>query len=108
MYDKLLHPIDKIKLTKTNRGSSRHLYAIRTKNRDKLKAYLSKKGISCQMHYPYSLNKLEAFRGKFKKTKLKKSEAWAKECLSLPIHPKLKAKDILYIVDQVKTFFSYS
>ena len=108
MYDKLLHPINKIKLTKTNRGSSRHLYVIRTKNRDKLKRYLGRKGISCQMHYPYSLNKLEAFRGKFKKTKLKKSESWAKECLSLPIHPNLKAKDILYIVDQVKNFFSYS
>jgi dTDP-4-amino-4,6-dideoxygalactose transaminase len=107
MYDKLLSPINKIKLTKTNRGSSRHLYVIRIKNRDKLKKYLLKKGISCQMHYPYSLNKLEAFKGKFKKSKLKNSESWANECLSLPIHPNLKEKDVLYIVNQVKNFFSY-
>ena len=108
MYDKLLHPINEIKLTKTNKGSSRHLYVIRTKKRDKLKDYLVKRGVSCQMHYPYSLNKLEAFRGKFKKIKLKNSELWAKECLSLPIHPNLKTKDIVYIANQVRNFFSYT
>ena len=107
IYDKLLNPIKEIKITKTGNGSSRHLYVIRTKNRDKLKKFLGKKGISCQMHYPYSLNKLKAFRNKFKKTRLKNAELWANQCLSLPIYPNLKMKDLLYIVNQVKKFFNY-
>ena len=60
------------------------------------------------MHYPYSLNKLKAFRNKFKKTTLKNSELWAKECLSLPIHPNLKKNELLYIVSQIKNFFNYT
>ena len=107
MYDKLLKPIKEIVLTKTNTGSSRHLYVIRVKHRNKLINFLKKRGISTQMHYPYSLNKLKAFRNKFKKTKLKNSELCAKQCLSLPIHPNLKTKELLYIVNQIKRFFSY-
>ena len=108
LYDKLLKPIREIKLTKTNEGSSRHLYVIRTKKRNKLINFLRNKGISTQMHYPYSLNKLKAFRNKFKKTALKNSELWAKECLSLPIHPNLKKNELLYIVSQIKNFFNYT
>ena len=107
IYDKLLKPIKEIKLTKTNKGSSRHLYVIRTKHRNELINFLKKRGISSQMHYPYSLNKLKAFKNKFKKTRLKNSELWAKECLSLPIHPKLKTNELLYIVNQIKRFFNY-
>ena len=43
LYDKLLSSITNIKLTKTNAGSTRHLYIVRTKKRDKLIKYLSKK-----------------------------------------------------------------
>jgi len=107
IYDRLLKPIKEIKLTKTNKGSSRHLYVIRTKHRNKLISFLKKKGISSQMHYPYSLSKLRALKGKFKKTKLKNSELWAKQCLSLPIHPKLKTTELFYIVNQIKKFFNY-
>ena len=105
LYDKLLSSITNIKLTKTNAGSTRHLYIVRTKKRDKLIKYLSKKKIYCQIHYPYSLNKLPAFKGLVKKTKLKNSEKWARECLSLPIHPNLKLSEIDKIVKELKLFY---
>ena len=40
-YDQLLHQVKEIKLTKTNKGSTRHLYVIRCKKRDKLIYYLA-------------------------------------------------------------------
>jgi len=106
-YDKLLESVRGVRLTKTNNGSSRHLYVIRTKKRDKLLKYLSNKKISCIIHYPYSLNKLTAFKNKVKKTKLKNSEKWARECLSLPMHPNLKKREIKKVVHEINNFFNY-
>ena len=103
IYDKSLKNIKQIKLTKTNPGSARHLYVIRTKNRDQLIKYLKKKKNLCQIHYPYSLNKIGYFKSK---TKLKFSENLAKECVSLPIHPSLMAHDIFRIVKEIKKFFN--
>ena len=59
-YDEELSYIGNIKLTKTDPGSSRHLYVIRVKNRKNLARYLNKKNIPVQFHYPYSLNKTGA------------------------------------------------
>ena len=104
-YDKELCKIKEIKLTKTDEGSSRHLYIIRTEMRDKLLKYLSSKKISCIMHYPYSLNKLKAFERKIKKVKLENSEKWARECISLPIHPNISINEIKKVVKEIKNFF---
>jgi len=105
-YDENLKMINKIKLTKTNPGSSRHLYIIRSSKRDKLLRFLLNKKILCQTHYSYSLNKLKPFRNKIKNKKsLKNSERWAKECLSLPIQPKQKKSQSLRVVKEIKRFF---
>ena len=104
-YDKILAPIKQIKLTKTSGGSSRHLYVIRTIRRNELIKYLIKKQIYCIIHYPYSLNKLEAFKKKVKKTKLENSEKWAKQCMSLPLHPNLSLADVRRVAKEIKNFF---
>ena len=106
-YDDLLKEIKEIKLTRTNNGSSRHLYVVRTKKRDQLIKHLSKKNISCIIHYPYSLNKLPAFKNQIKKVKLKKSELWSRECLSLPLHPNHSKKDVIKVVKEIKKFFKH-
>ena len=104
IYDKSLKNIKQIKLTKTNPGSARHLYVIRIKNRDELIKYLKRKNIFCQIHYPYSLNKIKYFKNS---TKLEFSESWAKECVSLPMHPNLSKNEVFRVVDGIKTFFGY-
>jgi len=106
-YDENLKKIKQITLTKTNQGSSRHLYVIRTKERDNLINYLSKKKILCQIHYPYSLNGLIPVRKKIKKIYLKNSEKWAKECMSLPMHPNLLKNEIYRIVNEIENYFEY-
>ena len=79
---------------------------IRVKNRDKLIKHLLKRKIFCQKHYPYSLNKLPAFKNKIKKEKLINSEQWAKECVSLPIHPNLLLNDAKFVVNEIKKYFN--
>ena len=104
-YDKLLKSIKEIKLTKTNNGSSRHLYVIRTKKRNQLIEHLSKKNVSCIIHYPYSLNKLAAFKNHVRKVRVKNAELWSKQCLSLPIHPNFSKKNVRKVVKEIKNFF---
>ena len=108
IYDDRLKKIKHIEITKTNPGSARHLYVIRTKLRDALIKHLLKKKISCQIHYPYSLNKLKPFKKLAKKNNnLKNSERWSKECVSLPIHSKLHADQAHRIVNEIKNYFKY-
>ena len=79
---------------------------IRSRKRAKLKNYLNKRGIKCQTHYSYSLNKLKPFKKLIKNQKLINSENWARECLSLPLHPEMKKTQIIKIVGEVKKFFT--
>ena len=107
IYDRNLKKISQIRLTKTSPGSSRHLYVIRVKNRDKLIKYLTSKKILCQIHYPYSLNKIRPLLKKIKGYKiLRNSEQWSKECLSLPIHSKLKVRQSYRVINEIIKFFN--
>jgi len=106
-YDEELAYIENIKLTSTDPGSSRHLYVIRARNRDKLAKYLVKKNIPIQFHYPYSLNKSRALRKSSKSVKLMNSEKWAKECISLPLHPYISINEVKRTVSYIKKYFSY-
>ena len=106
-YDEELTFLDEIKLTNTDPGSSRHLYVIRVANRDKLAKYLIKKNISVQFHYPYSLNKTGALSKKIKKVKLANSEKWAKECISLPLHPNMSIEEAKRTVNFIKKYYRY-
>ena len=106
LYDEKLKTVPEIKITKTKPGSTRHLYIIRTKKRDSLMKHLLNKNILCQIHYPYALNKLKPFiKFNKKKKSIKNSEKWSKECLSLPIHSKMKLEDINHVVKNIKAFF---
>ena len=106
-YDDELQFISEVKTTETKPGSSRHLYVIRVKNRDRLLKYLQKNGISSQLHYPYSLNRAGALKDNVKKERLPISEKWAKECLSLPIYPYMKLSDAEKVVKTIKKYFNY-
>ena len=106
-YDQKLALMNKVKLTVTNPGSSRHLYVIRVKNRDKLAKYLIKNNIPVQFHYPYSLNRVGALRSNITKVKLTNSEKWAKECISLPLHPKMTINDAKRVLYFIKKYFNY-
>ena len=105
-YDEKLDLVGDIKLTNTDPGSSRHLYVIRTKYREKLAKFLKNKNVHCQLHYPYSLNKVGALKDRVKSIKLPISERWARECISLPLHPKIGINEVNYVIKMIKEFFT--
>ena len=105
-YDQELLFFDNIKLTETNLGSSRHLYVIRTNKRKSFLKFMKKNGVNCQLHYPYSLNKISALKNKIKKVKLPISEKWSKECVSLPLYPNMPLNDAKRVVTLIKKFFN--
>jgi dTDP-4-amino-4,6-dideoxygalactose transaminase len=90
-----------------NRRSVYHLYVVRTPQRDALLAHLNERGIGAGIHYPLPLHLQPAYeflghkRGEFPQ-----AEAWAAECLSLPIYPELTEVQLDRIVAEVKAFFA--
>ena len=98
---------------KRSKYSSLHLFIVYLKDkfvpsRDKLMEYLMNKGIETNIHY--IPNSLHSFYRKnknviFKKEKLKNSIDYYKKCLTLPLHPNIKKKDIILITNLIKKFF---
>ena len=81
-----------------------HLYVIKTKFRDELKAYLEKNNIQCLIHYPISIIETEAMKNcDFSDVDncIKNSN----EILSLPMYPELTETEIIYVCDNIKNFF---
>ena len=76
-----------------------HLFVIRTKKRDELNRYLKNNGISCGVHYPISLPKLNAYDY----LNQEKDDFFANktdsELLSLPIGEHLSEKEVEKIVE---------
>ncbi len=90
-----------------NRRSVYHLYVVRTPQRDALLEHLNERGIGAGIHYPVPVHLQPAYeflghkRGEFPQ-----AEAWADECLSLPIYPELADVQQDRIVAEVKAFFA--
>jgi len=84
-----------------------HLYEIHLRNktqRDRLKAYLKRKGIETQIHYkPIYLEKYYQEDGYDPDLCSKAEEFWNTE-LSLPLHPRLTEDDLEKVVDCVRRF----
>ena len=74
-------------------------------NRDDLKNFLNKNGVSCRVYYePIHLKSY--YLKNFKKQKLKKTEQISKSILTLPIYPDMKNADINYIISIFNKYFN--
>lgn len=80
-----------------------HIFAIRVKNRDKIKRELFNRGIATGVHYPtpVHLQKAYSFLG-YRRGDFPVSEKVAEEILSLPIFPELTENQIKYVCDSLK------
>lgn len=83
-----------------------HQYIIRTNKRDDLKKFLSEKGIETAIHYPKPIHKQKAYINDYGNIKLKYTEKYAKQILSLPIHAFLNDQQVKYVVNNIKIFFN--
>jgi perosamine synthetase len=111
MYDNLLSDLDELVLPPSETSEIKpvyHLYVVRTRARDKLKAWLEQKGIECGIHYPLPIHLQPAYRKLYgyKQGEFPKSELLSNTALSLPMFPQLEKNDIKYVCENVHRFFN--
>ena len=110
LYDSLLADLDEVMLPPTGNSAVKpvyHLYVIRTRFRDELKAWLEQKGVQCGIHYPLPIHLQPIYRRLFgyKEGDFPESELLCKTALSLPIFPKLERREIGYVCEKIREFF---
>ena len=110
-YSKLLADLDAIILPPTGDSNVKpvhHLYVIRTRFRDELKAWLSQNGVQCGIHYPLPIHLQPIYQRLFgyKKGDFPKSELLSDTALSLPMFPALGKNEVEYVCEKIHKFFN--
>ncbi|GAB3975330.1 DegT/DnrJ/EryC1/StrS family aminotransferase [Plantactinospora veratri] len=89
-----------------NRRGVYHLFVLRTRHRDGLLTHLRDAGIGAGVHYPIPLHLQPAYASLgYGPGDLPVTEAWARECLSLPIYPELTEEQLETVVAEVRGYF---
>lgn len=85
-----------------------HLFVVRHPRRDELAAHLRANGIETLVHYPEPPHRSGAYANAGIRTggELPVTEAWARECLSLPIGPHMTPAQVDDVIAAVKSFGS--
>ncbi len=80
-----------------------HLYVIRSKHRDELRAHLEKQGIATVIHYPIPPHR-QACYSNYKNHELPIADQLAKEVFSLPISPVQTVNDTQFVCNEIIKF----
>lgn len=105
IYNNLLNNIVTTPKEKPYNKHAYHLYVIRTKNRDKLREFLSKHEIDSGVHYPIPLHLQPVYQYLgHKQGDFPLSEEFSNEVLSLPMCPELTEEQISFICEKIKEF----
>lgn len=108
MYDELLKPYEEIIRPRVPAQCEAiwHVYVIRSKNRDKLAAFLKEQGIKTGLHYPLPLHRQPAYSHlALAEGALPKAEAACREVLSLPMFPKITPQEVEAVAKAIGRFF---
>jgi aminotransferase EvaB len=83
-----------------------HLYIIRVKRRDELRAYLKKNDVDARIHYPIPvhLQKAAAYLG-YKRGDFPVAENDSRVSITLPAHQHLSDAELDFIVDKIHEFY---
>jgi len=88
------------------RPSVWHMYVVRSERRDALLDHLKDDGIGAGVHYPVPLHLQPAWRHLgYARGDLPVTEAYADECLSLPLYPRMTDTQQDRVVASVRRFF---
>jgi dTDP-4-amino-4,6-dideoxygalactose transaminase len=84
-----------------------HQYVIRTDLRDRLRAYLEKKGIQATVHYPMPIHEQPGYKGRIRVfgNRLPNTVQTCSEILSLPCYPELTDKEVELVIGYVLSFY---
>lgn len=106
MYNQLLADTD-LMLPVEHPGTNHvyHLYVIRTKSRDELRAFLKEQEVGTLVHYPVPVHLQPAYRGRLPGGEdLLETERAAREVLSLPMYPELAEFDVKAVAEAILKF----
>jgi dTDP-4-amino-4,6-dideoxygalactose transaminase len=79
-----------------------HLYVMRVRDREQLRAYLAAAGIGTGIHYPIPLHLQKAYRALgYREGDFPVTERVAAEILSLPMYPELSRAEQKYVVENI-------
>jgi aminotransferase EvaB len=81
-----------------------HLYVVKSRARDSLKAHLAGKGIACDIHYPIPDHLQASNQLEWKSLGLPISEALSAEILTLPCYPELTDEEVHQIAGGVNSW----
>ena len=104
IYIDALSFINEIENQKVLFDSVRHLFVIKTDERDNLSKFLNENSIGNLIHYPIPPHKQKAFTD-FNSHSFPIAEKLSKTVLSLPIGPHLNDDDVIYISKVIKRYF---
>lgn len=91
--------------TVSDREHVYHLFVVRCRERDGLRAHLSDRGIATGIHYPAPLHLQPAFASLgYRPGDLPASEAAAGEVLALPLYPELPDQAVAWVCDVVRAW----
>jgi dTDP-4-amino-4,6-dideoxygalactose transaminase len=83
-----------------------YVYAVRVRQRDRLRAYLSEHGVGTEVYYPLPLHLQPCFAPLgYCKGDFPAAEQAAEETLALPMYPELSEAQQVYVVQQVADFY---
>jgi dTDP-4-amino-4,6-dideoxygalactose transaminase len=83
-----------------------HQYVIRTKRRDELREFLTRKEIGTAIYYPLALHEQQCFSYLgYRPGDFPEAERAARETLALPIYPELSADQQGYVAEAIAQFF---
>jgi dTDP-4-amino-4,6-dideoxygalactose transaminase len=108
LYNKYLGDIKDIVLPVVRPESkhSFHLFVIRTKERERLAAFLKSKNIETAVHYPVALHNMVAYKYlKYSPDDFPIANLYQDQILSLPMYPELSEANIAYISKAIEEFF---
>ena len=81
-----------------------HLYVVRVRDRDRVRARLADAGIGTAIHYPVPIHRQPAYSAGFVRAgDLRTTERTAHEILSLPLYPTLTAEQVQQVCDALAT-----
>ena len=82
-----------------------HVFAVRSKQRDKLEAYLNDQGISTNKHYPKPIHMQECYKNiGVDQCRLTNSELISETELSLPLFYGMSEEEIEYVINVINRF----
>jgi dTDP-4-amino-4,6-dideoxygalactose transaminase len=106
LYDVLLAGCDGVRVLERCPGAVCHLYVIRARRRERLRAFLQKGGVSTGIHYPVPLHLQPAFR-EFgpQRGGMPVAERACREVLSLPLWPGMPVSAVEAAALLVRQFY---